>query len=64
MLLKHFLWFLLLISSISPLAFAQENTDPEKFKNEGNKLYNEGDIDGAIELWKKAIEVDSTYSLR
>ena len=62
MLLKYFLWFLLLLSGVSPHAFAQENTDPEDFKNEGNELYNKGDIDGAIELWKKSIEADSTYS--
>mgnify|MGYP000973871548 CR=1 FL=1 len=61
--MKPILYFLLAGLITSSPAFAQKNAkEAELLKNQGNALYKKGSVDEAIELWKKAIEADSTYA--
>ena len=46
----------------APVHAAKNTREAESLKNQGNALYMKGNVDGAIELWRKAIKADSTYS--
>lgn len=52
------------ITAIEPGAFPAfaQKADPEKLKNEGNTLYQKGNLDEAIAKWQAAIGADSTYA--
>lgn len=56
--IRAFVALLFLVSA----PYAADTPNPEKLKDEGNDLYRKGKIDEAIEKWRQAIEVDSTYA--